>query len=184
MYQIGREKFEKMLQFRMSPKEMQFVMLAYKLSKYAHKNQLRDDGTRYFEHPKRVAIRLMEFGIYDYQMLVAGLLHDVPEDSFMLSFNDIELIFGERCAGMVNLLTKRDGISFEEYMNRLKEGDFGAQIVKLVDRLDNISDLDGCSEKKKERVLKETSKYFLDWHVHSLITDAIKLIMEKEWKLE
>ncbi len=182
MYLIGREKFEKLLQYKMSPKEIRFVMLAYKFSKYAHRNQLRDDGTRYFEHPKRVAIRLMEFGIYDYQMLIAGLLHDVPEDSFMLNFEEIGLIFGQRCSNIVNLLTKIDGISFEEYINKLKRGDRDAQIIKFVDRLDNVSDLDGCSKRKKEKVLKETREYFVDWavNVHPIIANYIVKVLYRE----
>jgi len=176
--QTGREKFQASLKYRMSPKEIRLVMLAYKLSKYAHRNQTRKDGTRYFEHPKRVAISLIEeFGICDYQMIVAALLHDVPEDSFMLDVEDIELIFGERCARMVDLLTKKKGVPFDDYIKRLVAGEEGAQIVKLADRLDNIRDTKGCSKEKIEKYLEETQQYFLEWEwsaeAHPLMFESL-----------
>ena len=57
---LGRKNLEKILEKKLSSKYMDLVMLAYRLSKYGHRNQERDSGKRYFEHPKRVALILMK----------------------------------------------------------------------------------------------------------------------------
>ena len=86
---VGREEFEKLLRFKMSPDNLKLVMKAYRMSKYGHRGQKRDSGERYFEHPKTVALIIAgEFKIYDHEVISAALLHDDVEDSFIFGNNE------------------------------------------------------------------------------------------------
>ena len=89
----NRASFEARLKYRMAPHLFELVMDAYRLSKYGHRGQKRDDGTRYFEHPRRVAKILLLWGIYDHEMLIAALLHDIKEDSHILTWKKIRRDF-------------------------------------------------------------------------------------------
>ena len=157
-----REEFEERLRDRVSPENLEHIMLAYRLAKYAHRGQLRDDGvTRYFDHPKRVVLILVhELGIYDHEMIIAALLHDIKEDTFMLEWRDIEIIFGTRVREMVDVLTKEVHLKKPErdkrYKKRLKEADRQTKLIKLADRLDNLRDLGNCGDEKKRRYIRET----------------------------
>ncbi|MEK7559785.1 MAG: HD domain-containing protein [Patescibacteria group bacterium] len=166
---IGREEFEKMLQFKMSPENLKLVKKAYRMSKYGHKGQERQSGERYFEHPKTMALILInEFQIYDHEMIIAALLHDGVEDSFIFgtgneAFDEIEKEFGKRPAQFVALLTKARCEENQKsqrdcgYYNALYDGPAEAKVLKLVDRIHNLRTLKDCDIKKQERQLLETS---------------------------
>jgi len=160
---IGRKAFIELLQHKMSPTNIRSVMRAYTLAKYGHREQSRDDGTRYFEHPKRVAILLIKAGIYDHEMIIAALLHDIIEDSFILDVQIIKDTFGERVLKLIKALTKNNGENFIDYIQRLKNSGTSAQLIKLADRADNIGDLEGCTIKKAKKQLEETKQIFLPW---------------------
>ncbi len=143
----------------MPEETVRLVMLAYRLSKYGHMLQKRDGGERYFEHPKRVALVLIdELGIYDPDMLVAALLHDIKEDSFILEWWDIEEIFGGRVRKLVEILTKEKKT---EYIRKIRRAEREARIIKLADRLDNVRDFEGCTNEKRSRVVAETVRHYL-----------------------
>jgi (p)ppGpp synthase/HD superfamily hydrolase len=105
---MPRQEFIGLLEGKIAPDLIDQIMLAYKLAKYAHKGQERDNGERYFDHPKRVArLLIQEWEIYDHQMIIAALLHDIVEDTFMLDTDDIGVIFGERVSVLVDAVSKR-----------------------------------------------------------------------------
>lgn len=160
---IGSKKFEERLEGKIPLEKIQLVMIAYRLAKYGHKGDLRDDGvTRVFEHPKSVAlIHMDELHIFDYRMIIGALLHDIREDSHILLPEDIALIFGKRVAHYVAVLTK--DVHIEQYLERLQRASRKSQIIKLADRLHNMRTLYGCTKEKQERKIEETQKYFLDW---------------------
>ncbi len=142
-------------------------MLAYRLAKYAHRGQRRDGGKRYFDHPKRVALILIdELQIYDHEMIIAALLHDLKEDTFMLEWDDIELIWGMRVKEMVDALTKEVHLTDREerdrrYKTKIRAADRQTKLVKLADRLDNLRDFDACTPEKQRRYIQETRRDYL-----------------------
>jgi (p)ppGpp synthase/HD superfamily hydrolase len=144
------------------------VTLAFEFSQKAHAGQKRDDGEDYIMHPYRVCISLSEeFGIEDENVLAAGLLHDVIEDS-NTSHEQLSNLFNERVAKMVDALTKKknpdDPKWKEKYYKELQNSDKQTQLLKFADRLDNIRDLVSCPSKEKQiRYLKETKEIFLPW---------------------
>ncbi len=164
---IGSKEFEQKLVGKMPPEHVRQVMLAYRLAKYGHRNQMRDDGkTRFFVHPKNAALILIdELEVFDPEMIIAELLHDMMEDSHLLisdeEWSDVEFIFGKVVANYVALLTK--DVAKEKYIKRLRASDEKSQILKLVDRLHNVRSLKGCSRNKRRRKINETRRYFLPW---------------------
>ncbi len=155
---VGREAFRDAIKFQLSPKDLRRVMLAYKLSKYGHRGQTRDGGERYFEHPKEVALIIInELRILDPDVIISALLHDLQEDSFILDWEDLEDIFGSRVVLSVRALTKEEG---KDYFSNLLAADADVLLVKLADRLHNLRTLRECSDAKKRKQIKETREKF------------------------
>lgn len=198
MATIGREEFEQKLRAKcITPKPFRFlelemvneIMLAYRLSKYGHRNQERANGERYFEHPKRTALILMdELNIYDPPMLISALLHDVEEDSFVLTWWDIEFVFGKKVKQMVRILTKERSLPKpqrdKKYYGELQKANVAVKLIKLADRLDNIRGMDGWPPEKIEEYIEETTTVFLPIaeEVNEYLYGEIKKICEKYQK--
>jgi len=119
---------------------MNLVELAESIARKAHEGQFRRDGvTPYITHPTRVVERLKKQGITDEMTLAVAWLHDVLEDTEVeveeLKYNRIPL----SVIDSVDVLTKRDEQSYEEYLHWIKRDCF-ARTVKIADILDNLSD--------------------------------------------
>lgn len=153
---LGRVQFEELLNRYFIPSQVHLIMMAYRFSKYGHRGQSREGGGRYFEHPKEAALILLERGVTDHEVIIAALLHDVMEDSFILTWPDLEFIFGSHLCAIVKLLTKEPGLPKEQYIPRLVNGLPEAQLVKLADRLHNLSTLGSCKREKQLKQVKET----------------------------
>lgn len=168
---IGREQFAALLQFQMTPANLKLVMKAYRFSKSGHKNQQRDNGVRYFEHPKSVALLLIqELGICDYEMIIAALLHDTVEDTFIFgsfedAFDTIQEDFGPWVADCIRLLSKEkiaDKLQRDtRYLEGLHRADLRMKIIKIADRIHNLRELAHCTSVKKQHYLEETEAHYL-----------------------
>lgn len=157
--QVGREEIFDWVRPQYSALNLEKIVTAYSLSKYGHKGQIRDDGRRYFEHPKAVFwIIAYELGLVDWKTLVMALLHDVQEDTFLLSDYRIEVNFGREVAEGVRLLTKDSS----EYLERLRRfATWRVLLVKVADRLHNVRTLGACTPEKITRKVAETQEHYL-----------------------
>lgn len=178
-----RTTFIARLQNRFSQSDIQLIEYAYDLSKSAHRTQNRDSGERYFEHPRAGCLILMdELGLYDRNLLIAFLLHDVGEDTALLgnvtkSYNEfvataqfrVGLSFGAEITDIVIRLTKPsvDNIRFHSksevfdyYIAELKKSP-AAIINKLVDRLHNLRSLPKNQKIKIGRQIDETELVYI-----------------------
>ena len=72
---------------------------AYHYSQRAHQGQLRESGEPYFQHPFEVAMILAELEL-DVETIVAGLLHDVLEDT-EVTRAEMEREFGHSILSLV-----------------------------------------------------------------------------------
>ena len=180
----------------MPPDDIALVMEAYRLSKSAHKGQMRESGERYFEHPKEVALILIENGVTDRDIIITALIHDCSEDVFIFGSvqqapTNIARQFGTRVAGFVDKLTKRPceptkrKIRDIAYHENIQNAELEVRLVKIADRTHNIKNLNACAQEKQERYRAETKKYFVPLAESVLATcpkiaDALLLECERQ----
>ncbi|RMH62033.1 MAG: bifunctional (p)ppGpp synthetase/guanosine-3',5'-bis(diphosphate) 3'-pyrophosphohydrolase [Calditrichaeota bacterium] len=140
------------------------VRNAYQFGMKAHLHQKRYSGEPYFEHCLNVAKILADLRM-DQTTIVAGLLHDVVEDT-PFELEDIRNEFGKNVALLVDGVTKISELKFESKELRQAETfrkmllsmarDVRVIIIKFADRLHNVRTLDHVPERKRPRIALET----------------------------
>ena len=137
---------------------------AYLFANDAHREQKRLSGEAYITHPIEIAYILTELRM-DIQTIIAGLLHDVVEDTDY-SYSDIKTKFGDEIAELVDGVTK---ITKLEYANKEDQqaesfrkmfiamaNDIRVIIIKLADRLHNMRTLSAMPKNKQIEKAHET----------------------------
>lgn len=162
----NRESFFRRLDPFLAPSVMLDVQHAYVLSKYGHRAQFRKelddhgDLVRYFEHPRRVAIIMIdEVKLVRPEMVIACLMHDIIEDAQNLPSALIEHCFGTDVVCIIKTLSKDPK---EGYIDRFHMStDWRSYAVKGCDRLDNMRSLASGSREFRMRQVAETrEKYY------------------------
>ncbi|MDO4872174.1 MAG: RelA/SpoT family protein [bacterium] len=138
-----------------------------------HAGQFRKSGEEYITHPLRVAGYLVEWGM-DIDSVVAGVLHDVVEDT-ETPLEEIAEKFSEDIAFLVDGVTKvgraRSGMkNLETYLPQTRDNlsklliavgqDVRVVIIKLADRLHNVQTLRHMSPEKQKKIAQETLDVF------------------------
>jgi (p)ppGpp synthase/HD superfamily hydrolase len=183
----GYELFFAPLQVMLNPRDLENVEFAYQASKHGHEGQLRDDGTRYFDHPKATAwIYIKELGGKDTRIIIDALLHDISEDSKLLSPYRIALNLGEDIALDVGAMTKlpKGKEDTRTYLGRIIDRGPHAITTKLLDRANNNRSLYGCTPEKRQKQIEETDTFHRpilvpalrlyggEWRMHADALDA------------
>ena len=138
---------------------------AYKVAKEAHEGQFRKSGERYIIHPLCVAIILAELEL-DKESIIAGLLHDVVEDTVMTS-EDVAREFGDEVALLVDGVTKLTQLNYQhdkievqaENLRKMflaMAKDIRVIMIKLADRLHNMRTMQYQSPAKQVEKSRET----------------------------
>lgn len=156
--------------------------LALLFASRKHRGQMRRDGTEYITHPIRVADYITKFTGND-DLITVAYLHDTLEDTDT-TYEEIKNIFGKRIADMVLELTNDKELRKKVGKTEcLKQGILGMNedslIVKLCDRLDNVSDLTTSSEEFRQKYLKQTLELIEFMFVNKNLTNThITIIKE------
>ena len=148
----------------LDPKEIDRIKRAYLFSEKCHTGQVRQSGDPYITHPLAVANILADMHM-DSESLMAGLLHDVIEDTGVTK-GQISRRFGRTVADLVDGVSKLGEIesasraeqqaeSFQK-MTLAMSRDIRVMLVKLADRLHNMRTLGVLSPEKRRRIARET----------------------------
>ena len=107
----------------------------------AHEGQTRQGGEPYSVHPIDVVETLEFLGVKDEDIICAGYLHDVLEDTKYGS-DMIKSNFGKRVLNIVNELTFPSDVSDEDYWKKCSAMSSDAKWVKMADIMSNLGTVD------------------------------------------
>lgn len=147
--------------------DFDLIRLAYDFANQAHEGQMRESGEPYINHPLATAQKLADLGL-DTNIIVAGILHDVPEDTEK-TLEDVEKNFGKDVATMVEGITKLSKIKYrgvERYMENLRKmfvamaKDVRVIIIKFADRIHNLQTLYAKPPVKQKRIAQEALEIY------------------------
>ncbi len=148
------------------PHDKKQIYRAYQFAKEKHKKQTRKDGTPYITHPLNVSYIVASMKL-DTTSIVSALLHDVVEDT-EATLDEIERLFGSEVALIVDGVSKigrhsskytyKDAIQAENFRKLLLSTakDIRVILIKLADRLHNMTTLGWLPREKQIRKARET----------------------------
>ncbi len=134
-----------------------------------HKDQTRYSGEPYYYHPIEVALIVMDY-FFDTETIIAALVHDIVEDT-NFSLNQIDFLFGQEVALLIDQLTKLDNnavlklkLSKEENVCKfinLNKNNKKVFAIKLSDRLHNMRTIEYLPIAKQKKIALETLQLFI-----------------------
>ncbi len=161
------------------------IKRAFELARVSHGEQLRKSGEPYVTHPLEVATIAARLGM-DEVTVVGALLHDVVEDTDV-TLAEVEELFGSEIAHVVDGVTKLDGVKFyskeEQQAATMRKllfaiaQDVRVLIIKLCDRLHNMTTLAVLPPEKQARIAQETLEVFAPL-AHRLGMQEVKTQLE------
>jgi len=152
---------------QIKPKEKQLLEKAYSFAKKAHEGQKRMSGEPYFNHVFETAKILAQLGM-DTQTIVAGLLHDVLEDT-KVTEAEIEKEFDEDIVFLIKGVTKLGTLKYRGHQRHVESlrkffvamtNDLRVVIIKFADRLHNLRTLQFVREDKRTRIAVESIEVY------------------------
>ncbi len=149
--------------------DLELLQRAYVFSAKVHEGQERLSGEPYLIHPLEVAGLLVDMRM-DTVTVATALLHDTLEDT-LTTRDELERIFGEKVAFLVEGLTKIAKIEFTSARERQAENfrkmlvamstDIRILMIKLADRLHNMRTLSCMPEEARQRIAQETMDIYV-----------------------
>jgi GTP pyrophosphokinase len=170
---MNREEFFALISDRPHA-EMEQIRWAYWLAKNAHRPFCRDDGERFFEHPRAVAVSLIEHGYSGTDAIIKGLTHDVIEDT-NTPHGVIIALFGPEMLRSLEVLSRYRS-TFDaagqlvqpqhkkpagEYFGDLLMASDEDKIVKCADRLHNLQTCSCWEKARRVRYVRETDEHVI-----------------------
>lgn len=152
----------------LTPEAVQDVTEAIRFATQRHGDQTRPTGAPYLEHLlETLEVLVRGAGVRDVDVLRAGVLHDVVEDT-SCSLSEIDAAFGSRVAELVGWVTKpaagpgadRQRVK-EDYLRSLADAPRDAQLVKLADRVSNVQTLRNLAPAKQRAYYAQTVRYVM-----------------------
>ncbi len=148
---------------KLNEHDRQLIKKAYDFAERAHQGQKRMSGEPYFIHVFETAKNIARLGM-DANTIMAGLLHDVLEDTEVTE-EEMRKEFGDEIVFLVNGVTKLGTLKYqghERHVESLRKffiamtNDLRVVIVKFADRLHNLRTLQYIREDKRKRIAMES----------------------------
>ncbi len=179
--------------------DLNAIKEAYNFAEKAHDGCLRKSGEPYFIHPVAAAMVLADMRM-DEESIMAALLHDVVEDTDVTE-EELRDKFGDGVAFLVDGVTKITKVRYEgrpdqralaslRKMFLSTSKDLRVVVVKLVDRLHNMSTLEHVKKEKQERIALETREIYVPmarllgiWNLMKPLDDlCFKFLQPKDYE--
>lgn len=169
---MTRDNFFKIIDKEVGLEDRERIEWAYALAKNFHRDQMRDEGVRYFEHCRKVAMLLVKFGPSHPDEIIVALLHDIYEDQFVPR-GMIRHLFGPGVNESIKALSHekpfykshgrivKTSLDSRKYYNSIGHSSAMIRRVKLADRLNNLETLKFCPKEKQIRKIIETKTYIV-----------------------
>jgi len=150
-----------------SKKDEALIEKAYFFAQKAHEGQKRANGDPYFIHVFETAKIIAKFGM-DPKTIIAGLLHDVLEDTDIKE-SEMEKEFGAEVVFLVKGVTKLGTLKYhgqERHVESLRKffvamaNDLRVVVIKFSDRLHNLNTLQYIREDKRKRIAQESIEVY------------------------
>lgn len=150
-----------------TPEEKELISKAFAYSEQAHIEQKRNSGKPYFHHVYETGYILAEMNA-DPITIAAGLLHDVLEDTETTE-ESLRALFGDEVVSLVQGVTKLGHLKYqgvERHAESLRKffiasaHDIRVVVIKLADRLHNVSTLEHVRPDKQRRIAIETLEIY------------------------
>ena len=169
---MNRETFFETIHPLVDPSELITISHAYWLAKQVHREQMRDNGERYFEHCRRIAVELAHLRSATAQDITLAFLHDCIEDGFMPPCL-LRAIFGDEMAHAVATISKTTPVfddhsltvasrrkkDINDYFLGIAAGPAFMRRVKCADRLDNLRTMRVWTADRRNKYIVETELY-------------------------
>ena len=162
-------ELQKKLSVYLTEKQIAPIVRAFLFAADAHEEQFRSSGEPYVTHTVAAACMLADMHL-DAETIMAALMHDVIEDT-AYTFENIAQHFGQKVAELVNGVSKLTQITFESKAEAQAENfrkmmlamteDIRVILIKMADRLHNMSTLDSLTSQKRQRIALETMEIYV-----------------------
>ena len=164
----------------------ELIERAYRFAEKQHEGQKRDSGESYISHPLTVSSILASLQIDD-DTIVAGLLHDLVEDT-SVTLDEVEEMFGAQVRRLVDGVTKLSKLEFRnrheaqaENLRRMfmaMSSDIRIILIKLADRLHNMRTIRSHRSQLRQKEIAEETLYIYAPLAHRLGIFKIKSELE------
>ena len=153
------------IQYKNEQVDITYIKKGISFAKYYHGSQMRKSGEPYYSHPIIVA-EMVSNHMFRENPIIGALLHDTLEDT-TLTLSEIEYEFNPRIAQIVDRLTRKIDPVTGKKMSAgecliqsflLKDDD--VTLIKMIDRLHNISTINFMSKEKQKKIIDETLRDF------------------------
>ena len=161
-------RLETALEAYLPPQDIDAIRQAYLFGAKAHSGQMRMSGEPYISHPVKVAQAMAQLR-FDATTIIAGILHDVLEDTHITK-RQLAGKFGAEVAKIVDGVSKIDHLQFEtressqaanfQKMILAMSKDLRVILLKLIDRLHNMRTLSYLPARKQKLIARETLEIY------------------------
>lgn len=133
-----------------------------------HGTQRRPPGVPYLEHLlETLEVLVRGAGVTDRDILRAGVLHDVVEDT-PATLGELAAVFGTRVAGIVGWVTRPEPLAGQDraaakeaYLQGLRNAPRDAVLVKLADRASNVQALRNLPPARQRSYYAQTVRFIV-----------------------